>query len=74
MFDVADATDMAKFWGAADAVDTLGDLGMVDVVDRGPGGCSGLMDLADVVKGSQSVFTVNSRGTEFQMIRHVKKQ
>ena len=55
MFDVADATDMAKFWGAADAVDTLGDLGTVDVVGRGPGGCSGPMDLADVVKGSQSV-------------------
>jgi len=60
MFDVADATDTAKVWGAADAVDTLGDFDAADVVDRGPGGCSGPMDMADVVKRSQSVLWSHS--------------
>jgi len=55
MFDIVDATDMVKFWGMVDAVDTLGDSDMVDVVDHGPGGCSRPMDLADMGKGSQSI-------------------
>ena len=46
--------------GTADAVDMLGDLDVVDVVDYGPGRCSGLMDMADVVKGSQSVLWSHS--------------